>query len=90
MVDQDFKQPDKLTRAHSILGLIVVILGVLQPIIGTIADRLFDPNRSKTPVFPGDNFGEFKMTYSRYGSLVGRKNQHACFHRNHLYGLCSL
>lgn len=53
MVENDFSQSDKILQTHSILGLIVVILGAVQPILGTIADRLFDPNRKKTPVFPG-------------------------------------
>lgn len=37
---------------HKILGLIVFIFGTIQPILGTLADRLFDPNRERAPVFP--------------------------------------
>jgi len=37
---------------HQIIGLIVFILGTVQPIIGTIADRLWTPEREKTPIFP--------------------------------------
>jgi len=40
------------TKAHNIVGLIVVIIGLSQPIIGIVADKLFDPKRSKTPIFP--------------------------------------
>jgi len=38
--------------AHKIIGLIVVIIGVSQPVIGFLADKLFDPNRKATPIFP--------------------------------------
>jgi len=38
--------------AHKIIGLIVVIIGVAQPVIGFLADKLFDPNRKATPIFP--------------------------------------
>jgi len=38
--------------AHTIIGLIVVILGVAQPILGILADKLFDPKRTGTPFFP--------------------------------------
>jgi len=37
---------------HTILGLIVVILGLSQPVIGTVADRWFNPDRESTPIFP--------------------------------------
>jgi len=39
-------------EGHTILGLIIVIIGLSQPIIGIIADKLFDPKRTKTPIFP--------------------------------------
>jgi len=39
-------------NVHKIIGLIVFILGTVQPILGTIADRLFDPNRESAPIFP--------------------------------------
>jgi len=38
--------------AHKIIGLIVVIIGTAQPIIGFLADKLFDPTRKATPIFP--------------------------------------
>jgi len=38
--------------AHKIIGLIVVIIGVAQPVIGFLADKMFDPNRKATPIFP--------------------------------------
>jgi len=37
---------------HKIIGLIVMIFGICQPFIGTLADRLFNPSRTKTPIFP--------------------------------------
>jgi len=37
---------------HKIIGLIVVIMGFAQPIIGFLADKFFDPNRKGTPIFP--------------------------------------
>mmetsp|Transcript_6087 Transcript_6087/g.8496 ORF Transcript_6087/g.8496 Transcript_6087/m.8496 type:complete len:582 (+) Transcript_6087:109-1854(+) len=37
---------------HKIIGLVVTILGILQPILGVVADKMFDPNREKTPIFP--------------------------------------
>jgi len=37
---------------HKIIGLIVVILGTSQPVIGFLADKLFDPSRAATPFFP--------------------------------------
>jgi hypothetical protein len=43
---------------HKILGLIIVILGVAQPVLGTIADKLYDPDRPSTPIFP-DKFHWF-------------------------------
>jgi len=38
--------------AHKIIGLIVVIIGTAQPVIGFLADKLFDPNRKAIPIFP--------------------------------------
>jgi len=38
--------------AHKIIGLIVTIIGTSQPIIGIMADKLFDPARKGTPIFP--------------------------------------
>jgi len=35
--------------AHQIIGIIIFGLTMLQPFLGLIADRLFDPNRSKAP-----------------------------------------
>jgi len=40
------------SKPHNVIGLIVVIIGLSQPIIGIIADKLFDPKRSSTPIFP--------------------------------------
>lgn len=37
---------------HHLFGLVVFILTELQPFIGLLADRLFDPKRKKVPVFP--------------------------------------
>jgi DOMON domain/Eukaryotic cytochrome b561 len=52
MVDDDFAQANLAARAHSIIGLITVILSVAQPVIGVLADRMFDPDREKAPIFP--------------------------------------
>eukprot|EP01097_Dermamoeba_algensis_P001528 TRINITY_DN1576_c0_g1_i1.p1 TRINITY_DN1576_c0_g1~~TRINITY_DN1576_c0_g1_i1.p1 ORF type:complete len:469 (+),score=121.17 TRINITY_DN1576_c0_g1_i1:359-1765(+) len=38
--------------SHARLGLATFILAMIQPIVGFIADRMFDPNRDKTPFFP--------------------------------------
>jgi len=35
--------------AHQVIGTIIFGLVMAQPFIGLIADRLFDPNRSKVP-----------------------------------------
>jgi hypothetical protein len=35
--------------AHQVIGIIIFGLTMLQPFIGLIADRLFDPSRSKAP-----------------------------------------
>jgi len=37
---------------HKIIGLIVVILGISQPVIGTVADKWFNPDRKRIPAFP--------------------------------------
>jgi hypothetical protein len=37
---------------HKIIGLIITIIGTSQPIIGIMADKLFDPARKGTPIFP--------------------------------------
>jgi len=41
-----------LDTFHKIFGLMIVILGLAQPVIGTIADKWFDPERKGTPIFP--------------------------------------
>jgi len=48
MVPKDNQFKDK----HHIIGLVIVIIGVAQPIIGIIADKLFNPDRTRTPIFP--------------------------------------
>jgi hypothetical protein len=35
--------------AHQVIGLVIFGLTMLQPFLGLIADRLFDPSRSKAP-----------------------------------------
>jgi hypothetical protein len=35
--------------AHQVIGTIIFALTMAQPFIGLIADRLFDPSRSKVP-----------------------------------------
>jgi hypothetical protein len=35
--------------AHQIIGIVIFGLTMLQPFLGLIADRLFDPSRSKAP-----------------------------------------
>jgi hypothetical protein len=47
-----FSPNNHFNTTHKIIGLIVFILGTVQPILGTIADRLFDPNRDGVPIFP--------------------------------------
>lgn len=37
---------------HSILGIIVLALAVAQSVLGVIADRLWSPERQKTPLVP--------------------------------------
>jgi len=39
-------------NAHKIIGLIIVIIGVSQPIIGFLADKFFNPERKSIPIFP--------------------------------------
>lgn len=40
------------TSPHVIIGLVIVILALAQPIIGILANRWFDPERSGVPIFP--------------------------------------
>ena len=37
---------------HRPIGLAVLIASLLQPVLGVLADRMFDPNRERTPFFP--------------------------------------
>jgi len=37
---------------HQIIGLVLFLIGCLQPFIGQLANFMFDPNRQKTPIFP--------------------------------------
>lgn len=37
---------------HAIFGLIVTIGAVVQPILGVIADRMYDKGRTEVPWFP--------------------------------------
>jgi len=37
---------------HKIIGLVVTIIGTAQPIIGFIADKMFNPQRKSIPIFP--------------------------------------
>jgi len=47
-----FIATSQFTLPHHIIGLIIFIIGVFQPFIGITADKLFDPKREKTPIFP--------------------------------------
>jgi len=40
------------TGGHHIIGTIIIGFSIAQPILGTLADKWFDPNRSGTPIFP--------------------------------------
>jgi len=48
----DFWPAPHFTLLHTILGLLIVLLAVVQPILGTFADKWFDPERKGTPLFP--------------------------------------
>jgi len=48
----DFWSPPHFAILHTILGLIVVLLAVVQPVLGTFADKWFDPERGRPPLFP--------------------------------------
>ncbi len=37
---------------HQIVGIVVIAGMVVQPIIGGIADKMYDPSRSKAPIWP--------------------------------------
>jgi hypothetical protein len=39
-------------KAHHILGTIVILFSLAQPIIGFLANKMFDPSRTKVPIFP--------------------------------------
>jgi len=41
-----FKDP------HHQLGLAITILGTFQPVLGILADKMFNPDRTSTPIFP--------------------------------------
>jgi len=48
----DFWPAPHFVLPHTILGLIVVLLAVVQPVLGTFADKWFDPERGRPPLFP--------------------------------------
>eukprot|EP01114_Cavostelium_apophysatum_P010197 TRINITY_DN2368_c0_g1_i2.p1 TRINITY_DN2368_c0_g1~~TRINITY_DN2368_c0_g1_i2.p1 ORF type:complete len:1022 (-),score=215.75 TRINITY_DN2368_c0_g1_i2:37-3102(-) len=52
MSTDDFVQTNKLILAHSWIGLFVVIGGLIQPFLGILADRLYDPMRTSVPIWP--------------------------------------
>lgn len=53
MVDVGNEKDNKLILVHAWLGLVVVIGGsILQPILGFIADRMYNPERRRIPVWP--------------------------------------
>jgi len=37
---------------HAIFGLVIVLLGAIQPVLGILADKWFSPDRGSTPVYP--------------------------------------
>lgn len=41
-----------LSETHHTIGIIIVVGAIIQPILGWIADRLFDVKRTKIPFFP--------------------------------------
>jgi len=45
-------QSTHFNTIHPILGLIVVTLGLSQPVIGTVADKWFSLEREGVPIFP--------------------------------------
>ena len=42
---------EHFNKPHSIIGLIVFIIAIAQPILGIVADKMFDPER-KSMSFP--------------------------------------
>jgi len=44
--------PPPFGHVHQRYGLAIIILSFIQPFIGLAADKLFDPNRTHTPIFP--------------------------------------
>jgi len=68
-VEDDFVQTDKLILAHSWIGLFVVIGGLLQPVIGFIADLKWNPNRTRVPIWP-DKIHWYIGRYAYAGALL--------------------
>jgi len=52
MTSTDFLQPNILSIVHSWLGLIVMSALIAEPILGLVADRMYDPQRAYIPFFP--------------------------------------
>jgi len=53
MVTKNFTQTDPFALVHAYIGLFVVTFGAIgQPILGYLADRLFDPHRDAVPIWP--------------------------------------
>ena len=52
MVQDDFKQITPVALAHAWIGLVVVIASTGQVALGWYADKKYDPQRMKTPLWP--------------------------------------
>jgi hypothetical protein len=52
MAEEDFTQSRAVAATHAWFGLFVVIGATLQIPVGVLADRLWSPDRVKTPIFP--------------------------------------
>lgn len=48
----DFVQDDSLILAHAWLGLGIFVAGLVQPLLGFLADRMYDPKKANIPVWP--------------------------------------
>lgn len=51
-IPQGFIIPNPYYESHAWIGLIIIGTSVFQGLVGWLADRKFDPNREKLPIFP--------------------------------------
>jgi len=66
---------NKLFFVHSVVGISIVACGcAIQPIVGIISDQMYDPNRTKVPVWPDKvhwYIGRYSFVGAFFNCLLG-------------------